>query len=107
LAPAIDIAPPTVDDTNCKADCEIHYAAVTVYEWQRVVMTATSTVIKYLSSDGATPVPDPLMRHGEALQDTNKANEFLSKGGIPYTTLAIAQGDANGELARPSTTLEV
>jgi hypothetical protein len=70
-------------------------------------MTATSTVIRYLGSDGATPAPDPLMRHGLTPQELNGGNEFLSKNGVPYTTIAIAQGEADGDSAKPSTTLEM
>jgi hypothetical protein len=73
------------EDRGCNADCRVRYSPVTVYEWQPVSITATST-IKVVITGGAEVARNP---QNLMIPDSEEAGEFHMKNGVPYSALTL------------------
>lgn len=79
------------EESNCNADCQVQYSPVTVYEWQPVSITATSTIIKYIFTEVPVAESETIIR--QSPQDRKpveeEEGEFQTKNGLPYSALAV------------------
>jgi hypothetical protein len=77
------------EDNNCNADCQVQYSPVTVYEWQSVSITATSTVVKYIFTQLPEAGSEALIRHSPQDNQSIQEGDSQTRNGVPYSALAV------------------
>jgi hypothetical protein len=103
-------APPNKDadgyqDRGCNANCRVRYPPVTVYEWQKVSITATSTIVKYIGT--GTPNASPDSKYVLSRNSQENVNEFQKKNGVQYSALTVPVLDSQVPNASKSTVVDM
>jgi hypothetical protein len=92
------------EDRGCSADCQVRYSPVTVYEWQPVLITATSTVLKLVVTGLPDSAPDmEFLVRGAKMED----DELQTKDGLPYSALTVPVIDNKAVDVPATRTLDV
>ena len=92
------------EDRGCNADCRVRYSPVTVYEWQPVSITATST-IKVLVTAGAEAPVDP--QNLVMSESENAVGEFQMRNGVPYSALTLPVMGNEGQNVQKTTVVDM
>jgi hypothetical protein len=92
-------------DRGCNANCRVRYPPVTVYEWEKVSITATSTIVKYIGT--GLPKASPDSTYILSSNSENSTGEFRKKNGVQYSAVTVPMLDTQGENAQNTTVIDV